>query len=50
VLGRLFSSRRWQNKESELLVTLSPQVVQAVSREELPEPALGGQEKNQGGK
>jgi pilus assembly protein CpaC len=43
VLGKLFSSRRYQNKESELLVTLSPQIVQAVSKENAPQLELRGQ-------
>jgi len=42
VLGKLFSSQRYQNRESELLVTLSPQIVQAVSEEEVPQLKTGG--------
>jgi pilus assembly protein CpaC len=42
VLGKLFSSQRYQKKESELLVTLSPQVIRAVPGEELPQLKLRG--------
>jgi Flp pilus assembly secretin CpaC len=42
VLGKLFSSQRYQNKESELLVTLSPQIVRAVSKENVPQLELRG--------
>jgi pilus assembly protein CpaC len=37
ILGTIFSSRRYQKKETELLVTLSPQIVQAVSEESVPQ-------------
>ncbi len=48
VLGKLFSSQRYQKKESELMVTLSPQVIRAVPGEELPQFKLRGpdEEKN----
>ena len=36
VLGLLFSSRRFLDKESELLITLSPEIVQSISEEEIP--------------
>ena len=42
VLGKLFSSQRYQNQESELLVTLSPQVLRSVSAEEAPQLKTGG--------
>jgi len=45
VLGKLFSSERYQKKESELLVTLSPEIIRAVSKEELPEMGLKGPNK-----
>jgi pilus assembly protein CpaC len=46
VLGKLFSSQRYQNKESELLVTVSPQIVQAVSKEDVPQLKTGGSNEN----
>jgi pilus assembly protein CpaC len=46
ILGKLFSSQRYQNKESELLVTLSPQIIQAVSREDVPQLQLRGGHEN----
>ena len=36
ILGLLFSSRRYLDKESELLITLSPEIVYAGSEEDLP--------------
>jgi pilus assembly protein CpaC len=42
VLGKLFSSQRYQKKESELLVTLSPEVVETVAGDELPQLQLRG--------
>ena len=36
ILGKLFSSERYQKKETELLITLSPTIVQAVSEDDLP--------------
>jgi pilus assembly protein CpaC len=46
ILGKLFSSQRYQNKESELLVTLSPEIIQAVSKEDVPELQLRGAHEN----
>jgi pilus assembly protein CpaC len=46
VLGKLFSSRRYQNKESELLVTLSPEVVKAASADAIPQLQLRGPDEN----
>ncbi|MGD8628960.1 MAG: type II and III secretion system protein family protein, partial [bacterium] len=37
VLGYLFSSHRYQNKESELLIMISPHIVQAMRPEDVPE-------------
>jgi pilus assembly protein CpaC len=37
VLGYLFSSHRYQNKETELLIMISPHIVQATSPEDVPE-------------
>ena len=37
VLGKLFSSTRFQNKESELLILVSPQVIESFSEESIPE-------------
>ncbi len=37
VLGYLFSSHRYQNKETELLIMISPHIVQAMSPEDVPE-------------
>jgi pilus assembly protein CpaC len=42
VLGKLFSSQRYLNKESELLVTLSPQIVHFVPAGEAPQLELRG--------
>lgn len=47
VLGLLFSSRRYLNKESELLITLSPQIVHSIREEEVPE--LNMNDKKKGG-
>jgi pilus assembly protein CpaC len=35
ILGKLFSSKRYQKSESELLVTLSPKIIHEMSREEI---------------
>jgi len=40
VLGRLFSSRRFLNKESELLIALTPQIIHSIAEEELPELSI----------
>ncbi|MBN1894448.1 pilus assembly protein N-terminal domain-containing protein [bacterium] len=48
VLGRLFSSTRYQNKETELLVTLSPQVVETLSDGGAPELNLKRPDHNGG--
>ncbi|MFH1312006.1 MAG: pilus assembly protein N-terminal domain-containing protein [Candidatus Eisenbacteria bacterium] len=37
VLGYLFSSHRYQNKETELMILISPHIVQAMRPEEVPE-------------
>jgi len=37
VLGYLFSSHRYQNKESELIIMISPHIVQAMKPGEVPE-------------
>ena len=37
VLGYLFSSHRYQNKETELLIMISPHIVQAMRPEDVPE-------------
>jgi pilus assembly protein CpaC len=37
VLGYLFSSHRYQNKETELLIMISPHIVQAMNPEDVPE-------------
>jgi len=37
ILGYLFGSQRYQNKESELLIMISPHVVQAMRPEDVPE-------------
>lgn len=37
ILGYLFGSHRYQNKESELLIMISPHVVQAMREESVPE-------------
>jgi pilus assembly protein CpaC len=42
VLGKLFSSQRYQNKESELLVTLSPEVLKTLSKEDAARLESGG--------
>ena len=47
VLGLLFSSKRYLNKESELLITLSPQIVHSIREEEVPE--LNMNDKKKGG-
>jgi len=36
VLGKLFSSSRFQNKESELVIIVSPQSINSMSEDELP--------------
>ena len=40
VLGRLFSSKRYVNNESELMITLTPKITCGVPKEKLPEPRL----------
>jgi pilus assembly protein CpaC len=35
ILGKLFSSKSYQSSESELLVTLSPQIIHGMSQEEI---------------
>lgn len=42
ILGYLFSSHRYQSKESELLIMISPHVVQAMKQEAVPELGSGG--------
>jgi pilus assembly protein CpaC len=37
VLGRLFSSRRFLDRESELLITLTPEIIHSMTKEEVPE-------------
>ena len=37
VLGALFSSRRYLNKESELLITLTPRIIQSIQENNVPE-------------
>lgn len=37
ILGLLFSSRKFINNESELLIVLSPHIVHSVTKEEVPE-------------
>lgn len=37
ILGKLFSSRKFQKKESELLISLSPRINTSVSANEIPE-------------
>jgi len=37
ILGKLFSSSRFQNKESELLIFITPEVVNAVNESAVPE-------------
>jgi len=37
ILGYLFGSHRYQNRESELLIMISPHVVQAMRQEDVPE-------------
>jgi pilus assembly protein CpaC len=48
VLGRLFSSRRFLNKESELLITLTPQIIESITKEEIPELKLNDEKKGGG--
>lgn len=45
VLGLLFSSKRYLNKESELLIALSPQIVHSIAEEEVPELNMDDKEK-----
>ncbi len=37
VLGKLFSSTRFQNKETELYILVSPQVIETLSEEHIPD-------------
>lgn len=37
VLGKLFSSERFQNNESELIIVISPHIVQSMREDEVPE-------------
>ena len=37
ILGQLFSSKRYLNKESELVIALSPDIVYSIHEEEVPE-------------
>jgi pilus assembly protein CpaC len=37
ILGALFSSTRYLNNESELIITLSPSIVKGIGEEEIPE-------------
>ena len=37
ILGKLFSSTRFQNKESELIILVSPQSIKGITEDELPE-------------
>ena len=41
ILGQLFSSKRFLNKESELLIALSPDIAHSIPEEEVPELNLG---------
>ncbi len=45
VLGKLFSSKRYMNRESELLITLSPRIISPLSKEEIPELHLKKEKK-----
>jgi len=45
ILGRLFSSRRFQNNESELLIALSPKIVHSITQEEIPELDMDDEKK-----
>jgi pilus assembly protein CpaC len=45
ILGKLFSSEHFVNNESELLITMSPVIVDAISEKEIPELGLGAEEK-----
>jgi len=45
ILGRLFSSRRFQNNESELLIALSPKIVHSITEEEVPELNMDDEKK-----
>jgi pilus assembly protein CpaC len=40
VLGALFSSTRYLNNESELIITLTPSIVKGISSDEIPEMKL----------
>jgi len=40
ILGKLFSSERYLNNESELLITLSPTIVRGITKKEIPEMKL----------
>ncbi|MBN2415492.1 pilus assembly protein N-terminal domain-containing protein [bacterium] len=37
ILGKLFSSKKYQQKESELLISLSPRINRSLSADEIPE-------------
>jgi pilus assembly protein CpaC len=45
VLGALFSSTRYLNNESELIITLTPSIVKGISSDEIPEMKLKMDEK-----
>ena len=45
ILGKLFSSKRYMNRESELLITLSPRIISPLSKEEIPELHLKKEKK-----
>jgi len=40
ILGKLFSSERYLNNESELLITLSPTIVKGIGKDEIPDMKL----------
>jgi pilus assembly protein CpaC len=42
IIGYLFGSHRYQSKESELLIMISPHIVQAMTEESVPEIRSGG--------
>ena len=50
VLGRLFSSRRFLDRESELLITLTPEIVHSMTEEEVPELDLTEKKSRKGDK
>ncbi|MBN2104600.1 pilus assembly protein N-terminal domain-containing protein [bacterium] len=45
ILGKLFSSERYLNNESELLITLSPKIVRGIGENEIPAMKLQADDK-----